>query len=68
MVSDRLEVEERRENETTNGVHVRFEPSTLNLLLKLSSFATLYPLDLTSVERNVSPHADQSIVINTVNY
>ena len=36
MILDSAEVEKQRENETTKGVHVRFEPGTVKSLQKLS--------------------------------
>ena len=36
MISESLEVEKQRENETTGGVHARFEPDARNLAFLLA--------------------------------
>ena len=47
MISDSLEVEKQRENETKNGAHARFEPGTSKSLQKLTFCFPGRPLDFT---------------------
>ena len=60
MISDSFENENKRQNETKNGAHARFEPGTSKSLQKLNFFRRP-PARLTRMERTktialVCPH------------